>query len=81
MHNNSFAVAESPARSSDQLRLLIRVSEAIATHRDLTTLFRALAGQLPSIVPFELIALFLHDAARNVMKPCLKGRFTAICSE
>src|SRR5262245_6108183 len=73
MHNNSLAVAESPARSSDQLRLLIRVSEAIATHRDLTTLFRDLAGQLPSIVPFELIALFLHDADRNVMRVHMLG--------
>ena len=53
MHNNSLAVAESPARSSDQLRLLIGVSEAIARHRDLTTLFRDLAGQLPSIVPLS----------------------------
>jgi formate hydrogenlyase transcriptional activator len=73
MHNNSLALAESPARSTDQLRLLIRVSEAIATHRDLTTLFRDLAGQLPSIVPFELIALFLHDADRNVMRVHMLG--------
>jgi formate hydrogenlyase transcriptional activator len=73
MHNHSLALAESPARSSDQLRLLIRVSEAIATHRDLTTLFRDLAGQLPSIVPFELIALFLHDAERNVMRVHMLG--------
>src|SRR5215217_943587 len=73
MHNNSLAVAESSARSSDQLRLLIRVSEAIATHRDLTTLFRDLATQLPSIVPFELIALFLHDADRNVMRVHMLG--------
>jgi formate hydrogenlyase transcriptional activator len=73
MHNHSLAVAESPARSSNQLRLLIRVSEAIATHRDLTTLFRDLAGQLPSIVPFELIALFLHDADRNVMRVHMLG--------
>jgi formate hydrogenlyase transcriptional activator len=73
MYNNSLAVAESPARSGDQLRLLIRVSEAIATHRDLTTLFRDLAGHLPSIVPFELIALFLHDADRNVMRVHMLG--------
>ena len=73
MHNNSLAVAESPARSGDQLRLLIGVSEAIATHRDLTTLFRDLARQLPSIVPFELIALFLHDPERNVMRVHMLG--------
>jgi formate hydrogenlyase transcriptional activator len=73
MQNHSLAVAESPARSADQLRLLIGVSEAIATHRDLTTLFRDLARQLPSIVPFELIALFLHDADRNVMRVHMLG--------
>jgi len=73
MHNNSLAVAEFPARSRDQLRLLIQVSEAIATHRDLTTLFRDLARQLPAIVPFELIALFLHDPDRNVMRVHMLG--------
>jgi formate hydrogenlyase transcriptional activator len=73
MHNNSLAVAEFPTRSRDQLRLLIQVSEAIATHRDLTTLFRDLARQLPAIVPFELIALFLHDADRNVMRVHMLG--------
>ena len=73
MHNNSLAVAELSPRSSDQLRLLIQVTEAIATHRDLTTLFRDLAKLLPTIVPFELIALFLHDADRNVMRVHMLG--------
>ncbi|HEY7054969.1 MAG TPA: hypothetical protein VH458_00520, partial [Vicinamibacterales bacterium] len=69
MYNNSSAVVESPvARSSDQLRLLIEVSEAIATQHDLTTLFRDLAKRLPSIVPFELIALFLHDPDKQIMR-------------
>ena len=56
------------ARDSDQLRLLIEVSEAVATHRDLTALFRDLARRLPSIVRFEFIALFLHDPEKNVMR-------------
>jgi formate hydrogenlyase transcriptional activator len=74
MYNNSFAVVESPvARSSDQLRLLIEVSEAIATQRDLTTLFRDLAKRLPSIVPFELIALFLHDPDKKIMRVHMLG--------
>jgi formate hydrogenlyase transcriptional activator len=55
-------------RNSDQLRLLIEVSEAVATHRDLTALFRDLARRLPTIVPFEFIALFLHDPEKNVMR-------------
>jgi formate hydrogenlyase transcriptional activator len=60
-------------RSSDQLRLLIEVSEAIATHRDLTTLLRDLARRLPAIVPFEFIVLCLHDAAKNVMRVEMLG--------
>jgi formate hydrogenlyase transcriptional activator len=56
------------ARNSDQLRLLIEVSEAVATHRDLTALFRDLARRLPAIVRFEFIALFLHDPEKNVMR-------------
>jgi formate hydrogenlyase transcriptional activator len=56
------------ARNSDRLRLLIEVSEAVATHRDLTALFRDLARRLPAIVPFEFIALFLHDPEKNVMR-------------
>ena len=64
---------EELARNSDQLRLLIEVSEAIATHRDLTTLFRDLAKRLPAIVPFELIALFLHDPEKNVMRVHMLG--------
>ena len=71
MHN--YSLVESPTRSSDQLRLLIQVSEAIATHRDLTTLFRDLARRLPAIVPFELIALFLHDPEKNVMRVHMLG--------
>jgi len=55
-------------RNSHQLRLLIEVSEAVARHRDLTALFRDLAGRLPAIVPFEFIALFLHDPEKNVMR-------------
>jgi formate hydrogenlyase transcriptional activator len=60
-------------RGSDHLRLLTEVSEAIATHRDLTTLCRELARRLPAVVPFELIALFLHDADRNVMRVHMLG--------
>jgi formate hydrogenlyase transcriptional activator len=67
MSNDSLAVAESVTRSSDQLRPLIEVSEAIANHRDLRSLVRDLAKRLPALVPFELIALFLHDPVKNVM--------------
>ena len=64
---------EKLSRSSEQLRLLIQVSEAIATHRDLTSLFRDLAKRLPGIVPFEFISLQLHDPEKNVMRVHMLG--------
>src|SRR6188508_803862 len=73
MHYTSSSVAESRVRSGDRLRLLMQVSEAIATHRDLTTLFRDLARRLPAIVPFEMIALYLHDPDKDVMRVHMLG--------
>src|SRR5262245_48874898 len=61
------------SRSRDQLRLLFEVSEAIAAHGDLTALFRDLARRLPPVVPFEVIALFLHDPEKNVMRVHMLG--------
>lgn len=52
----------------ERLRLLLEVSESISTHRDLKVLFKELAKQLPSVVPFEFIGLILHDPIRDVMK-------------
>src|SRR6266481_10010217 len=40
-------------RDRDRLRLLLEVSEAIASHRHLEDLFRDLAQRLPEIVPFD----------------------------
>src|SRR5262245_6689880 len=60
-------------RKGDQLRLLMQVSEAIATQRDLPALCRDLAERLPAIVPFEFIALVLHDADKNVMRIDMLG--------
>jgi formate hydrogenlyase transcriptional activator len=67
------AQARHSNRNSEQLRLLIEVAEAIATHRDLTVLLRDLAKRLPAIVPFEFIALFLHDPEKNVMRVDMLG--------
>jgi formate hydrogenlyase transcriptional activator len=74
MHDDSLSAPHrESANSSDQLRLVMQVSEAIATHCDLTTLFRDLAKRLPATVPFEFIGLFLHDPARDVMRVHLLG--------
>jgi formate hydrogenlyase transcriptional activator len=60
-------------RKRDQLRALVEVSEAVASHGDLTALFRDLARRLPAAVPFEVIALFLHDPDKNVMRVHMLG--------
>ena len=74
MDDQSLVIApEDQTRSTDQLRLLIQVAEAVATHRDLTTLCRDLARRLPAVVPFDLIALFLHDPDKNVMRVHMLG--------
>ena len=52
----------------DRLRLLLEVSESIASHRDLEELFRDLAQRLPQIVPFDYINAVLHEPARDIMR-------------
>jgi formate hydrogenlyase transcriptional activator len=52
----------------DRLRLLLEVTESIASHHDLTELLRDLAQRLPSIVPFDYINVVLHEPSRNVMR-------------
>jgi formate hydrogenlyase transcriptional activator len=62
-----------PGGHHDQLRLLFEVSEAIASHGDLTALFRDLARRLPPLLPFEVIALFLHDPEKDAMRVHMLG--------
>jgi len=52
----------------DRLRLLLEVSEAIVSHRDLSSLFRDLAQRLPAVAPFDFIGLILYDSTKNLMK-------------
>jgi formate hydrogenlyase transcriptional activator len=52
----------------DRLRLLLEVTESIASHRDLEALFRDLAHRLPPIVPFDYINVVLHEPSREVMR-------------
>jgi formate hydrogenlyase transcriptional activator len=55
-------------RDRDRLRLLLEVSESIASHRDLEGLFRDLAQRLPDVVPFDYINAVLHEPERDVMR-------------
>src|SRR6202045_3336703 len=58
-----------PALSGcQQYRILLAVSEAIVSHRDLATLFHELAGRLHLVVRFDYLACVLHDATSNTMR-------------
>src|SRR5438445_3217946 len=50
-----------------QYQILLAVSEAIVSHRDLGTLFHDLAGRLHLVVRFDYLACVLHDATSNTM--------------
>ena len=54
--------------TSDQYRALFAVSDAIASHRDLTTLFRELAGRLARVVQCDALSLVLHDSSTDTMR-------------
>src|SRR3712207_9542047 len=62
--------SQQPASASvvEQYRALLAVSEAIISNRDLGELFRDLARRLSSVVTFDYVSLFLHDAERDVMR-------------
>jgi formate hydrogenlyase transcriptional activator len=47
---------------------LLRVSQTLAMHRSNAELFRVLAGELHQVVPFDYLALILHDPDANEMR-------------
>ena len=47
---------------------LLEVSEAIASHRDLSALFQDLARRLHRVVNFDFLALILYEPARGIMR-------------
>src|SRR5262245_45392785 len=60
-------------RQSDKVRIqqyqtLLEISEAIASNRDLASLFRNLAGRLREVVDFDWVSTLLYDPARDVMR-------------
>ena len=64
MGNQQCAVAAAPR----QYQALLEVSQSVASHRDLTALFRDLVERLPGVVSFDSLWLVLHDPARNRMQ-------------
>jgi formate hydrogenlyase transcriptional activator len=47
---------------------LLRTSKTLATHRTIGELFRVLGEQLHSIIPFDYLALLLHDDQRAELR-------------
>jgi formate hydrogenlyase transcriptional activator len=71
----SFAAQPAPPKQwqtlegeRDRLRLLLEVSESIASHRDVAALIQDLAQRLPRVVPFDVINLVLYDPERDSMR-------------
>jgi formate hydrogenlyase transcriptional activator len=58
---------EKATATVEQYRALFAVSDAIASHRDLSILFNELASRLARVVSFDSLSLVLHDSATNVM--------------
>src|SRR5437016_447624 len=53
---------------AEQYQALLEVSEAIAVHRDLPSLFHDLVERLHHVVNCECMRLLLHDPDRDVMR-------------
>ncbi|HEY9435349.1 MAG TPA: GAF domain-containing protein [Blastocatellia bacterium] len=51
-----------------QYQTLLEISEAIASNRDLASLFRNLAQHLRAVVDFDWVSTLLYDPARDVMR-------------
>jgi formate hydrogenlyase transcriptional activator len=52
----------------DQYQTLLKITESIASHRDLSALFRDLAQSLRNILQFDYLSVRLHDPQGNVMR-------------
>jgi len=59
---------ESELSACQQYRALLAVTEAIASHRDLQSLFHELADRLRRVVRFDYLILVLHDPVNNTMR-------------
>jgi formate hydrogenlyase transcriptional activator len=51
-----------------QYQILLAVTEAILSHRDLPTLFHDLAGRILQVADFDYLSLVLHEPATNTMR-------------
>src|SRR5262245_25754378 len=70
-HNKKMSL-ETPLQTSKvkirQYQTLLEISEAIASNRDLASLFHNLAQHLRAVVDFDWVSTLLYDPARDVMR-------------
>jgi formate hydrogenlyase transcriptional activator len=59
--------------TGERYRALLAISEAIVSHRDLSTLFQELTVRLLQLVRFDYVVVVLHDAATNSMRLHVAG--------
>ena len=62
------ANVDGQATAGDRYQTLLAISEAIVSHRDLSSLFHELADQLRQVARFDYLSLVLHDAASDTMR-------------
>lgn len=67
MKGNAAQVATADVQTQNFL-MLLELSKAIASHRDLSELFHDIACRLQNLFPFRDLAVMLHDGQRNVMR-------------
>src|SRR5215204_1696143 len=61
--------SQSAADSSlPQYQALLEITQVIATHRDLSSLFHDLAERLRSVVQFDLLGVSLYDPVSHQMR-------------
>jgi formate hydrogenlyase transcriptional activator len=65
-------MSERPSRpgigAAERHRTLLEINNALISNLDRETLFRAIAGALRRVLPFDRTAIFLHDADRELLR-------------
>jgi transcriptional regulator with GAF, ATPase, and Fis domain len=62
------APSEPDAAATERSRTLLEINNAIISSLTRDALFRAIAGALHRVVPFDRTAIFLHDPAGDVLR-------------
>ena len=65
--NDASGMEQAPAQA-DRYRALLEINNAVVGNLTRDTLFAAVAPALRRVLPFERIAIFLHDPGRDVLR-------------